>query len=262
MARIIDAHAHIFPSKIAEKAVDSIGNFYGLPMQHPGVSDELIKSGDTIGVEKYLVCSVATRPEQVLAINDFIYAECQNHKEFIGFATLHPDMNNLEQEIERIIARGFYGIKLHPDFQEFNIDNEKAMEIYRLIEGKMIVLIHTGDERYNFSRPKRLAKVCEKFPNLKCIAAHFGGFRQWQEAYDVYNSSNIYMDTSSSLFEMDSDMSHKMLEKFGYDHFFFGTDFPMWSHKEELERLKALNLPQNQLDAILYDNFYNTVIKK
>ncbi|MEG2428961.1 MAG: amidohydrolase family protein [Oscillospiraceae bacterium] len=262
MARIIDAHAHIFPSKIAEKAVDSIGHFYDIPMQNAGISDELIKSGNTIGVEKYLVCSVATKPEQVLAINDFIFDECQKHKEFIGFATLHPNMQNLEQEVERIISRGFYGIKLHPDFQEFNIDDEKAMEIYRLIEGKMFVLIHTGDERYNFSRPKRLAKVCEKFPNLKCIAAHFGGFRQWQEAYDVYNSQNIYMDTSSSLFEMDTDMSYKMLEKFGYDHFFFGTDFPMWSHVEELKRLKALNLPQNQLDAILYDNFNNAIIKK
>lgn len=260
--RIIDAHAHIFPQKIAEKAVRSIGNFYDIPMDMEGVSEALIKSGEKIGVSKYLVCSTATKPEQVKPINDFIFEECQKHPEFIGFATLHPDMENMEEEVERILKRGYYGIKLHPDFQEFNIDSEKAMRMYALLEGKLAVLFHTGDARYEFSRPKRLARVCEKYPGLKCIAAHFGGFQKLDEAFDVYDNPNIYMDTSSSLFVIDKERVMKFLDKFGYERFFFGTDFPMWSHESELQRFLSLELPTEINKAILYDNFENAILEK
>lgn len=259
--KIIDAHAHIFPEKIAQKAVKSIGNFYGLDMDGNGTSEMLLESGSAINVERYLVCSTATRAEQVLPINDFIYDECEKHKDkFVGFATLHPNMENIEAEVERILMRGFKGVKLHPDFQEFNIDDEKALEIYRLCEGKLFILFHTGDARYEFSRPKRLANVCHKFPDLKCIAAHFGGYQSWDEAYEVYDSKNIYMDTSSSLFELDKERALQFVDKFGVSQFFFGTDFPMWSHKDELDRLLNLGLTESSLKAILYDNFYNAVL--
>ncbi len=259
--RIIDAHAHIFPAKIAEKAVASIGRFYDIEMRHAGVSDSLLKSGQAINVEKYLVCSTATRPEQVLPINDFIYDECQKHEEFVGFATLHPDMENLEQEIDRIIKLGFKGVKLHPDFQQFNIDDEKAFEIYKRVEGKLVILFHTGDERYEFSKPTRLARVCDKLPDLRCIAAHFGGYKCWDEALEVYQNKNIYMDTSSSLFAMSKEQVFKFIDKFGVEKFFFGTDFPMWRHDVELERIKSIGLDEVSLQKILYDNFDAAILQ-
>lgn len=230
-------------------------------MHKKGTAEALLESGKTIGVEKYLVCSTATRPEQVMAINDFIYEECRLHPEFVGFATLHPDFPDLEGEMERILKRGYYGIKLHPDFQRFNIDSPKAMEIYRLAEGKLAVLFHTGDARYDFSRPSRLAKVSEKFPNLLCIAAHFGGYQCWEEAYNTYENPNIYMDTCSSLFAIEPDTVNRFLEKFGPERFFFGTDFPMWSHDKELERFEKLGLPEDVKKEILYDNFDRAVIR-
>lgn len=259
--RIIDAHAHIFPQKIAEKAVASIGSFYGLEMHDAGTSDALIQSGEKIGVEKYLVCSTATKPEQVTAINDFIFEECKLHPEFVGFATLHPEMEHMEREVERILERGYYGIKLHPDFQEFKIDDPRAMEMYRLAEGKLVILFHTGDSRYEFSTPRRLAKIGEKFPQLRCIGAHFGGYSEWEEAYEVYDNPNIYMDTSSSLFTLAPEMACRFIEKFGADHFFFGTDFPMWTHQAELARFEKLALPENIQQMILADNFDNAVIQ-
>lgn len=259
--RIIDAHAHIFPNKIADRAVKSIGEFYDIPMGFNGTSEVLIQSGDEIEVEKYLVCSAATRPEQVASINDFLYEECQKHSDkFIGFASLHPDMDNIEEEIERIIKRGFTGIKLHPDFQCFNIDDDKAMPIYRLAEGRLPILFHTGDDRYEYSRPSRLARVCEKFPRLKVIAAHFGGYQCWDEAMEAYNSKNIYMDTSSTMFVLEKEKCIKIIERFGVEQFFFGTDYPMWSHKDELDRLMSLGLSDKETRAILYDNFVNAIL--
>ena len=53
---IIDAHTHIFPEKIADKAVASIGNFYDLPMQGGnGRPRQLNELGEKYGVSHFLV---------------------------------------------------------------------------------------------------------------------------------------------------------------------------------------------------------------
>lgn len=257
---IIDAHAHIFPEKIEEKAVASIGGFYGIPMQNCGLSQKLIESGNKIGVSKYLVCSTATKAEQVEPINAFIKAECDKHPEFIGFATLHPDYEDMDKAFDEILKGGFYGIKLHPDFQHFSIDDEKAYSIYERAQGRLAILFHTGDKRYEYSNPKRLAAVCDKFPDLRCIAAHFGGYSEWDEAYDVYKSRNIFMDTSSSLFELDKAQALRFFEKFGVEQFFFGTDFPMWTHEAELSRLQSLGLSKEDMKLVLAENFKRAIL--
>ena len=102
---IIDAHAHIFPEKIAQKATDNIGSFYDLYMNFDGTADMLIKQGDECGVSKYVVQSVATVPHQVKRINDFIVKSVEKYPDkLIGFGSLHPDMKGMEEEIDRLIS--------------------------------------------------------------------------------------------------------------------------------------------------------------
>ena len=115
---IIDAHTHIFPRKIAAKAASSIGDFYSLDMPFDGMTHELLEEGDRCGVALFLVCSVATKAEQVSSINDFVASKVNLHPDrLIGLGALHPEMEDPYAEIERIIALGLRGIKLHSDFQ-------------------------------------------------------------------------------------------------------------------------------------------------
>ncbi len=256
--RIIDTHAHIFPQKIQEKAVDAIGDFYGIPMKHTGegTSEGLLVSGGRVGVEKYLVCSTATVPRQVTAINDFVAGECAKHPEFIGFGTLHPAMEELEAELDRCQSLGFRGIKLHPDFQQFNIDSPEAMPMYREIARRgMFLLIHLGDETRVYTKPERMRRVMDEVPSLKVFGAHFGGYHAWDEAYEAYEPGTLWMDISSSLFLMDRALTYKFFDKFGIESFFFGSDFPMWDHREELARFLALGLSEEQNRLILAENF-------
>ena len=253
---ICDAHAHIFPKKISEKAVSSIGDFYSIPMScKNGISDELIECGDKIGVSHYLVCSTATVPHQVESINSFIINECELHPEFVGFGTLHPDYDNIEKEVDRIISSGLRGIKIHPDFQEFYIDDDKAEKIYRAIEGKLPILIHMGDPRYDYSRPKRLENVMKAFPKLEVFAAHLGGYERWDEAITCLFGKNIHFDTSSSLEFLSPDYARDIIRGFGVDNIFFGTDFPMWDHYGEIQRFMRLSLNDDENKKILGDNF-------
>ena len=155
---IADAHTHIFPDKIALKAVAHIGEFYDIPMCHAGSCQALLESGRAIGVKKYLVCSTATRPGQVASINNFIRECCDAHPEFLGFGTLHPGFAGIPGEVERIRSLGLHGVKLRPDFQEFYIDAPEAEPIYRACAAAGLpILFHTGDARYDWSAPARMA---------------------------------------------------------------------------------------------------------
>ena len=259
--QIIDAHAHIFPSKVAERAVGSIGSFYDIKMDAGGTADALLKSGEKAGISRYLVCSVATRADQVEAINRFLAEEARLHPAFVPFAAIHPGIDNIEETVEKAIEAGFYGLKLHPDFQQFAIDDACAELIYRAAEGKLPILFHTGDRRYDYSDPKKLARMMDKYPALVCIGAHFGGWSCWNEVEQVYRGyPNVHFDTSSSLPFLKPEQAAELIEQMGADRFFFGTDFPMWTHEEELVRFQKLNLSEDVKEQILWKNFSRVVL--
>lgn len=253
---IIDFHAHIYPEKIAEKATKSISSFYeNTPMAWNGRCQELIESGKKIGVVKYIVHSTATKAEQVESINNFIIGECQKYPEFVGFGTMHPDYENFEQELERIHNAGLKGIKLHPDFQRFECDTPKMDDVYtKMAQLKMPVLFHVGDARYDFSGPKRILHVLEKHPDLIIIAAHFGGYTEWENSIKYLVGKNVYFDTSSTFWKLPIEDAKKIIEAHGYEKFLFGSDFPMWDHSEELARFDKLELSPQQREAVLFGN--------
>lgn len=253
---ICDGHTHIFPDKIAQKASENIGKFYSLDMDNTsGTSEHLIEGGKKIGVTNYLVCSTATIPSQVVSINNFILEQCKLHPEFIGLGTIHPDYENVEEEIQRCIDNGLRGIKIHPDFQKFYIDEDKAYKIYEACAGRIPILIHMGDSRFDYSRPSRLESVVKRYPKLTAFAAHLGGYERWEEAATCLYYDNIMFDTSSSLEFISPEFARDIIHGFGVDKVFFGTDFPMWSHITELGRFMNLKLSDSENKKILSSNF-------
>jgi len=251
---IFDCHAHIYPEAIAEKAVKSIGEFYSIPMGEKGTADVLCQIGKEAGISHFVVHSVAVLPKHVQNINNFIAAECEKHKEFIGFGTIHADFENPAAEIDRITKMGLCGLKIHPDTQYFNMDCDNMMKIYEIIEGKMPVLIHCGDYRYDYSHPRRLARILDTFPNLTVIAAHFGGWSICDLALEYLEGRNCYLDVSSSMMYTGNKRAKELIRIYGAERMLFGSDYPMWSPKEELERFMSLGLTDEEKRLILCDN--------
>lgn len=254
---IIDAHAHIYPKKIADKATMAIGNFYDIKMHiKAGTTDYLLEEGIKAGISKFVVHSCATKASQVRPINEFISEEMKKHSEFIGYMTLHEDMTEEEMfnEVSWAIEQGFKGVKLHPDFQKFYIDDLNIEKIYRAVGDRLPILFHTGDNRFDYSKPFRLACVAKKFKNVTFIGAHFGGYRCWDEL-DVYNGlDNVFFDTSSSLAFISAEQAVALIRKFGYEKYFFGTDYPMWTAFEEINRFMNLKLTDKERESILSKN--------
>lgn len=252
---IIDAHAHIFPDKIAMRAVDGISGFYSMRVRLDGTVSSLLEINKRAGVGRAIVQSVATTAEQVHNINNFVSEQVKLHpRELVGFGALHPDFDGIEKETERIIALGLKGIKLHPDFQQFNLDDEKAFPIYEAAEGRLPILFHVGDNRYDFSSPRRLYNVMKRFPRLTIIGAHLAGWSRWDEGTELFAGSGIYSDLSSSLYAMSPDHAAELIRRLGTKRVMFGTDYPMWDAAEELERFSKLPLTDEEREDILCNN--------
>ncbi|MDR1001223.1 MAG: amidohydrolase family protein [Clostridiales bacterium] len=252
---IIDFHAHVYPDKIAEKAVKSIGDFYKIPIHCScsGTPDNLISLGDEAGIDRFVIFSAAQTASQVASINDYISGVAAAHPErFTGFGSVHADYD--ANEIERIQALGLKGVKLHPDFQSFNIDDDRMLPMYARMEGKLPVIIHAGDYRYQWSHPRRVARVCDMFPRLTVIAAHFGGWSLWDLAREFLENKRCYVDVSSSIMFLGNRRAKELIRVYGAERVLFGTDYPMWNPKEELERLYALNLTSREMELILAAN--------
>ena len=255
---IIDTHAHIYPDAIAQKAARSIGEFYEIPMDLDGTLGSLLSAGQAAGISRFLVHSVAVTWERAHNINDFIHASVQAHPDLlIGFGSTHPDHPEMEKELDRIMALGLKGVKLHPDFQHFGLDDPSAIRLFEaMAERKIPLLVHTGDTRYPYSEPERMARVLDRVPALKAICAHLGGWSVWDQAWKLLaGRGNVWVDCSSSLYAMDPEVAVKVIHRYGADRVFFGTDYPMWKPDEELERFRKLPLTEKEQEQILHLNF-------
>ena len=254
---VIDSHCHIYPEKIAAKAVGATDNFYGVKSYGEGTVENLVKLSKKSGVDHAIVQSVATTPKQVESIHRFIAKEVSGSDGFLtGLGTLHPDSLDLEEDIRLIKELGLKGVKLHPDIQGFKMDTERLFEMYEICEREeLVMLIHTGDKRYDNSNPDRVEHVLKSFPKLKVIGAHFGGWSVWEEASKKLSKfENFYVDTSSSFGFAKKNIIKEALFLYSTDKVLFASDYPMWSAKKELKNILSLKLSESDLAKILSQN--------
>lgn len=252
--KIIDIHTHIYPDEIAQKATDSVREFYqiGMDGEMDGTVSMLLQRGEMAGISQFVVLPVAIRPDRVQGINDFLLNQTKCHDNFVGFGTVHAKMTGIAEEAERIMAMGLKGIKMHPDSQRFAIDDLRLFPMYEAIQGKIPVMLHMGDLRYDYSHPIKLRKILDNFPKLEAIAAHFGGYGMYDEAYDLLKDTSCIMDISSSLMFMEDGTAEKYINAYGAERMAFGSDYPLWDPVTEVQKFFQLKLTPEQTEQIAW----------
>lgn len=258
--QIIDLHTHIYPEQIAEKATKSICDFYNLQTELVGTADTLLKRGKEAGIEKYVLLPVSIKPEQVHHINQFIVQEVAKHPEFYGFGTLHAGLKDFDEEIDYIKRSGLKGIKLHPDTQQFPIDDPRLFPVYEQLQGSLPVLVHCGDKRFDYSHPRRLRRILEQFPRLQVIAAHLGGWSVYDEAVAILKDTDCYFDISSCLGFLTLEQMKNYIEAYGADRILFGSDFPIGDPVKEVETFLKIDLKTQDREKIAFRNA-QTILK-
>ena len=249
----IDFHSHVYPDAIAPKAADSIREFYHLGEDAmDGKVQTLLEQGTKAGIEKFVILPVALRPSRTRHINDFILGEVAKEARFYGYGTIHAGMQDLCEEVEYIMDHGLLGIKMHTDCQVFPIDDPRLFPVYDMVQDKLPILFHMGDQRYDYSHPKRLRKVLDLFPKLQVIAAHFGGYTMHEIAAEELKGKDCFFDVSSSLMFMEEGVAEKYINNYGAERFVYGSDYPMWNPVVEMERFLRLKLTDAQKEQIAH----------
>ncbi|MBR4631968.1 MAG: amidohydrolase family protein [Elusimicrobia bacterium] len=253
---IIDFHTHLWPDKIAEKAKEYLEKSFKMPMTAVPVEKNVLKEMDENGITKSVIASVASRPDQVEHINNWLFR--LNPERFIKFASLHPFYEKWSYELDRIKDNA-QGIKIQPEFQMFYIDDERVFPMYEKIQKLQIpLLFHCGYELSTGliqAGPKQMLNVKKHFPGITFVAAHMGGFKIWDEVEkNIIGDDYFYIDTSSSLSFMKEEQFYRFLNKHNKDKIVFGTDFPVGNPKKEIELINNLNIDKEFKEKIFHLN--------
>ena len=258
---IIDTHTHAYPDKIAkaveEASVRDVSN--GTELFGSLSINGLRHSMKQNGINAAIAFCIADRPGVVKAANDFIIASCDK-KEVFGLGTIHPDFEDYEAELNRLRNNGIRGIKLSSLFQGFVLDEDRMLRIYEAMGNDMIAYLHMGRgpgkyTEHSNSTPDKLVGVLKMFPEMKVVAAHFGGLKMLEEGRQLIGK-NLYLDTSwsPSLDELKPTLVTDIIKEHGSDKILFATDYPFCDVKRAIAAVSRLSLNDEDKERILWKN--------
>ena len=255
---LIDFHTHCFADPIYEKAIAALIDLSGgYKPYHDGSLSGLLNSMDKSGVDISVVHSIATKEKQTRIINDWVISIKSDR--IIPFGTIHPDYADWENEIERLKAEGIKGIKFHPDYQGFFVDDRKMYPIYeKTAQENMTALFHCGRDiafpELVRNTPARFRKVLEDIPELTAVGAHMGGHEMFEEVEEVLAGADLYLDTSFAHYILGDSKFTALIKKHGVERILFGSDSP-WDDACGLARIiDSLDFTSKEKDMIFFEN--------
>ena len=254
---LIDFHTHCFPERIAKTALEKLSFVSGgMKPNTDGTVKGLEKIMKEQGVDKAVVLNIATNATQQRNVNDF--AASINKGNIISFGSVFPFSEDCLEELERIKALGLKGVKLHPDYQRFNVDDEQMIPIYKKISALgLITVFHAGFD-YGFpppygATPEKMERALKWF-EAPVVAAHWGGLDCGEGVLKHLCGKDIYFDTSFGCGNMPKYFAQKILESHTADKILFGTDCPWHTAEMELRLLNSLKISDNEKEKITHQN--------
>lgn len=253
----IDFHAHAFPDALAESTIPTLEERGNVTAALDGKLTTLLASMDRAGVDQSVVCSIATRPSHFPAILD--WSGAIRSERIIPFPSCHPESPRVLAEIAEIKRQGYKGIKMHPFYQDFYLNEERLRPIFaRIADLGLILVMHTGYDigfpRERRADPAAIATLLGGLPHLKMIATHLGAWDQWEEVERELSGKDVYFDIAFSLEYLEPAMARKLILAHPGERILFGSDSPWADPGETMKRLKELELGRELEMKILGEN--------
>lgn len=247
---IIDFHTHMFLD------TSGIGKAPGMVPATDGTVEGTKKKMAEWGITKAVVQHIAPKAGDSNRINQ--YAKELAKEGFLSFGAFHPD-DSVDVLKELKESGVFYGVKMHPYIQRFDIDEKKMYPAYEELSSlKLPVLFHTGCDPFNDKLkgafPEKILKIHKEFPDLTIIGAHLGAMNMYDEAEKYIIGTDMYIDISDSVKFCDIKQYERILKKHDPERILFGSDCPMGNPQEELSFLERLNLGSELMEKILHKN--------
>lgn len=264
---IIDFHTHIFPDNVAIKAIPLLEQKANIKAYTNGTLADLSKKTKEASIDYSLVLPVATSAKQTKSINDFAIMINSKNINVISFGGMHPDYEDYETELIRLKDNNIKGIKLHPQYQNSFIDDEKYINIIdKAFELNLIVIIHAGIdigiEGETKATPNRIINMWNSLKHRGILVlAHMGSWQMWDDVYDNILGKEFYIDTAFSLDNviqgneslelMKEEEIIRFINKHGSDKILFATDSPWAEQKKYLDFINNLEIDEKDKKNIL-----------
>jgi len=181
--------------------------------------------------------------------NDMISKICRKHpKQFFGFCRVQPKSGSKAvKEIERCLKKGLRGIKLHPQSDDFFLEDcHKVFEAASRF--KCPVILHT--EHHVTRHPRYWEKIFKQYEDVVFILAHAGKDMYLHAGEISRELRNVYLDTSTLSFNR----TRTIIEMAGVDKIVFASDYPYSHPLMEIQKIKLIVKDKNSLDKIFYKN--------
>jgi predicted TIM-barrel fold metal-dependent hydrolase len=252
---IIDFHSHHFPDRVAARAIAGMckrteGYLWAAG---DGTLANHLDNMEHDGIDAAVLCQIATKPSQYQVLLDYalslssgMYGE-RAKKMIIPFMSIHPADRLWEQRLEEIASKGIKGIKVHPYYQNFHLDDSRVWPMFRkMAELKLVVVCHCGYDigypgRKDACGPKEIATLLENVKGLCFVAAHLGGCSGFPtHSTDRIIELGAYADTSALIANRHRDEEMRLLASWPRERLLFGTDFPWTNYAETVRWVKSV----------------------
>ena len=256
---IIDFHTHAFPNALAKRAVDALltlseGKF---PLYSDATADGLLSYMDKYGIDLSILQPVITKEKQLEALNEWaVSVQCDR---IISFGGIYPHSADYKAAIDFVYSLGLRGLKLHPEYQDFVVDDPKMLPVYDYALSRgMTLLFHAGyDPAYKppfRSSAKQFAALLDAMRGGTIVLAHMGGHDDWEASERYLCGRDVYFDTSMGFIYRPQEVFLRFVENHGADKILFGTDSPWSDAAAEVAALREMPISAEQREQIFSGN--------
>ncbi len=263
----IDFHTHVFPDKIAATVVAALKEKTREPLKAAGDGTvlQLTDQMDKAGIDRAVLCPIATKPEQFDSIIRFSTAiqerrmEIPKYQRLIPFASVHPDHPELFKQLEKIAQSGLKGIKLHPYYQNFDLDERRILDLLRCCRDlNLIILCHCGLDigfpPAEICTPFKVLKIYERIEGIKFVAAHMGGWRMWKDVIKYLAGQPVYMDTAVLEADLETGEVQRILHSHPAEYLLLASDWPWCRLNRAADLIRDSKLDKKRKTRILGGN--------
>ena len=237
----IDSHMHIGESRIfANKDFLKAKNIVNLL--------------DLNKIDKAFLVPTASPPKPRY-YEDVLEALKEFPDRFYGFFLANPKEKNVCETMEMVVNKyGFVGIKLHPTFLAFPIDDEEL--VYPIIEKarelKICVAVHS--DPFLYGNPWQVGLVAMDFPDVPIIMVHMGMVDMIYADAAIKmakKAPNLYLDTTGVTAETKVTAAARAI---GASRVLCGSDAPFTNPAFAAARIELTTLSDQEKKLILGEN--------
>lgn len=206
---------------------------------------ELLQRMNDAGVQRACVFPFV---EGNFSNDDVDVAVAADRDRLIPYLAVNPwDVDHAVAELERRVAAGYRGLKLHPTIHGYHLSNLQLvgplMEIIR--DAGLVLIAHGASDLHN--SPLEFARLAQAFPEVPMLIAHSGTFWSHGQAIEVAReNANIYLETA----RIPVHEVRESVDALGAEKVIWGTDSPYVDYSFEFSKMERAAKTEEEVALI------------